>query len=73
MSSLIIIKNGKGEKMSVEDCWTAFSKVSSRFIASYASYYHYRSNKWTPKYGNKYGVDWVLYQKGPTYYHAEYF
>jgi tRNA-splicing endonuclease subunit Sen2 len=62
----------KNEEMSVEQCWNEFQQVQPRFVYTYASYHYYRSLGWTPRNGMKYGTDWVLYQKGPTFYHAEY-
>eukprot|EP01119_Soliformovum_irregulare_P010622 TRINITY_DN2624_c0_g1_i1.p1 TRINITY_DN2624_c0_g1~~TRINITY_DN2624_c0_g1_i1.p1 ORF type:complete len:176 (-),score=22.12 TRINITY_DN2624_c0_g1_i1:28-555(-) len=60
-----------GRPLSVQDCWKLFNASNPKFIPLYVSYHHYRCEGWTPKYGLKYGTDWVLYQIGPTYYHAE--
>ena len=64
----LYIKSGE---MSVEQCWKVFQQVQPRFVYTYASYHYYRSLGWTPRNGMKYGTDWVIYQKGPTFYHAE--
>jgi tRNA-splicing endonuclease subunit Sen2 len=58
--------------MSLQDCWISFRKANPKFVTSYVSYHYYRSERWTPRYGLKYGTDWILYEKGPTYYHAQY-
>ncbi|KAI9023703.1 hypothetical protein CLU79DRAFT_718481 [Phycomyces nitens] len=42
------------------------------FNAHYAAYHHYRSLGWVPKNGAKFGVDFVLYQSGPRFRHADF-
>ncbi|KAI9141110.1 hypothetical protein BKA69DRAFT_1076102 [Paraphysoderma sedebokerense] len=42
------------------------------FIIDYVAYHYFRSKKWVVKSGLKYGVDYVLYHKGPVYSHSEY-
>lgn len=37
-----------------------------------AVYHHYRSLGWTVKPGTKFGVDWLLYKRGPVFSHAEF-
>lgn len=46
--------------------------MQPHFPASYAAYEYYRNENWIPKSGLKYGGNFVLYRKGPAYYHAEY-
>lgn len=42
------------------------------FMIGYAVYHHYRSLGWTVKSGIKFGVDWLLYKRGPVFSHAEF-
>lgn len=44
----------------------------STFLVQYAVYHHYRSLGWTVKPGIKFGVDWLLYRRGPVFSHAEF-
>ncbi|BFZ53310.1 radiation sensitive protein rad9 [Savitreella phatthalungensis] len=48
----------------------AFS--DSPFLIRYAAYHHYRSLGWTPRAGIKFGVDLLLYHRGPVFSHAEF-
>jgi len=60
-----------GEEITVDHAWKLFTEIEPHFKYSYASYHYYRSYGLTPKYGLKYGVDWVLYRRGPTLFHAD--
>ncbi|CAN8096242.1 unnamed protein product [Discula destructiva] len=42
------------------------------FLTHYAVYHHFRSLGWVPRPGVKFGVDWLLYNRGPVFDHAEY-
>ena len=42
------------------------------FAIRYAVYHYYRSKGWIVRCGVKFGTDYVLYQKGPVFRHAEY-
>ncbi|KAF3771389.1 hypothetical protein M406DRAFT_60049 [Cryphonectria parasitica EP155] len=42
------------------------------FLIHYAVYHHFRSLGWVPRPGIKFGVDWLLYNRGPVFDHAEY-
>lgn len=42
------------------------------FLIHYAVYHHFRSLGWVPRGGIKFGVDWLLYTRGPVFDHAEY-
>ncbi|XP_070759342.1 tRNA-splicing endonuclease subunit Sen2 [Enoplosus armatus] len=62
------------EPLSIIQLWRKFRSLRPDFISSFAAYQHYRSRGWVPKGGGgaKYGVDLVLYRKGPPFYHASY-
>ncbi|KAL2020582.1 hypothetical protein VTK56DRAFT_8170 [Thermocarpiscus australiensis] len=42
------------------------------FLVHYAVYHHFRSLGWVPRHGIKFGVDWLLYQRGPVFDHSEF-
>ena len=42
------------------------------FLMNYAVYHHFRSLGWVPRGGIKFGVDWLLYVRGPVFDHAEF-
>ncbi|KAM4583490.1 tRNA-splicing endonuclease subunit Sen2 [Fundulus diaphanus] len=62
------------EPLSVIELWRKFRSLRPDFVSSYAAYHHFRSRGWVPKGGGgaKYGVDLMLYRKGPPFYHASY-
>ena len=45
---------------------------SSPFLLSYVTYHHFRSLGWVVRPGTKFGVDWLLYLRGPVFSHAEF-
>ncbi|KAI9898619.1 hypothetical protein N3K66_006979 [Trichothecium roseum] len=42
------------------------------FLVHYAVYHHFRSLGWVPRSGIKFGVDWLLYTRGPVFDHAQF-
>jgi len=42
------------------------------FLLSYVAYHHYRSLGWVVKSGSKFAVDYLLYERGPAFRHAEF-
>ncbi|PLB43136.1 SEN2 subunit of tRNA-splicing endonuclease [Aspergillus steynii IBT 23096] len=42
------------------------------FMVSYVVYHHFRSLGWVVRSGVKFGVDYILYNRGPVFSHAEY-
>ncbi|GBB85517.1 hypothetical protein RclHR1_12000009 [Rhizophagus clarus] len=56
----------------VEESWKLFQITSSGFIMRYVVYHYFRSLGWVVRCGMKFGVDYVLYEKGPVFKHAEY-
>ncbi|KAI1770036.1 hypothetical protein F4818DRAFT_277482 [Hypoxylon cercidicola] len=42
------------------------------FLINYAVYHHFRSLGWVTRPGIKFGVDWMLYNRGPVFSHAEF-
>ncbi|CAO3591330.1 unnamed protein product [Absidia cylindrospora] len=78
------IQDKDQRSLGIDDCWSIFSRAYSptqnmdscstlnMFAPHYAAYHYYRSQGWIPKDGLKFGVDFVLYQLGPSYRHAEF-
>ncbi|KAL7408641.1 hypothetical protein ABVT39_026803 [Epinephelus coioides] len=62
------------EPLSVLQLWRKFRSLRPDFVSSFSAYQHCRSRGWIPKGGGgaKYGVDFMLYRKGPPFYHASY-
>lgn len=42
------------------------------FLVSYVVYHHYRSLGWIVRSGVKFGVEYLLYNRGPVFSHAEF-
>lgn len=47
-------------------------KPDDPFIISYAVYHHFRSIGWVVRSGVKFGTDYILYNRGPVFSHAEF-
>ncbi|CZT21483.1 related to tRNA splicing endonuclease SEN2 [Ramularia collo-cygni] len=45
---------------------------SEPFLINYAVYHHFRSLGWVVRPGIKFGVDYLLYYRGPVFSHAEF-
>jgi len=48
------------------------SEPDDPFMVSYAVYHHYRSLGWCVRSGVKFSVDYLLYNRGPAFSHAEF-
>ncbi|GAA5806254.1 tRNA intron endonuclease [Helicostylum pulchrum] len=72
LNSLIIKSTNQKSLLSIDDCWSLFCKADNSFHVNYVVYHFYRSLGWVPKNGSKFGVDFVLYQSGPAFKHAEF-
>lgn len=53
---------GEGELMKPDD----------QFMLNYVVYHHFRSLGWVVRGGVKFGVDYLLYNRGPVFSHAEF-
>ena len=58
--------------LSISQQWSLFCSKLPYFPIMYAAYHYFRSKGWVPKEGIRYGSDFLLYRKGPPYYHASY-
>lgn len=47
-------------------------KTDDPFLISYVVYHHFRSLGWVVRSGVKFGVDYLLYNRGPVFSHAEF-
>jgi len=47
-------------------------QVDDPFMINYVVYHHFRSLGWVVKPGVKFGVDYLLYNRGPVFSHAEF-
>ncbi|KAL4903498.1 hypothetical protein BDW74DRAFT_169001 [Aspergillus multicolor] len=47
-------------------------KTDDPFLLSYVVYHHFRSLGWVVRSGVKFGVDYLLYNRGPVFSHAEF-
>lgn len=48
------------------------SEPDDPFMLSYAVYHHFRSMGWVVRSGIKFGVDYLLYNRGPAFSHADF-
>lgn len=60
------------EPLTIIHLWQAFTSIQPTFRTTYMAYHYFRSKGWVPKVGLKYGTDFLLYWKGPPFYHASY-
>ncbi|KAJ6107618.1 hypothetical protein N7523_008941 [Penicillium sp. IBT 18751x] len=51
---------------------TAELKPDDPFVTSYVVYHHFRSLGWVVRSGVKFGTDYLLYNRGPVFSHAEF-
>jgi tRNA-splicing endonuclease subunit Sen2 len=88
LGAISITDPATGKELSTHDLLTTFRQFShfprktesaelelapdDDFLVHYAVYHHFRSLGWVPRPGIKFGVDWLLYARGPVFDHAEY-
>ncbi|OBT67371.1 hypothetical protein VE03_02978 [Pseudogymnoascus sp. 23342-1-I1] len=51
---------------------TPQNRPDDPFLISYVVYHHFRSLGWCVRGGTKFGVDYLLYNRGPVFSHAEF-
>ncbi|KAL1122356.1 hypothetical protein AAG570_003761 [Ranatra chinensis] len=61
-----------GNYMSPVTMWRVFKESKEDFVEKYVAYHYFRSKGWVVKPGLKFGGDFLLYKKGPPFYHASY-
>ncbi|PHH84209.1 hypothetical protein CDD83_2309 [Cordyceps sp. RAO-2017] len=88
LGALGVCDPASGRPLSTREMFTLFRQYSyfpprigpeepdlgpdDRFLVHYAVYHHFRSLGWVPRAGIKFGVDWLLYTRGPVFDHAEF-
>ncbi|KAH9909526.1 hypothetical protein F4778DRAFT_711763 [Xylariomycetidae sp. FL2044] len=84
LGALRVTDQANGQPMETEDMFATFCQTSgfppsptdlqpdNPFLIQYAVYHHFRSLGWVPRSGVKFGVDWLLYNRGPVFSHAEF-
>lgn len=88
LGALSVLDGASGQPMSTKELFTLFRQHSyfpprigpeepelepdDGFLVHYAVYHHFRSLGWVPRAGIKFGVDWLLYTRGPVFDHAEF-
>ncbi|RDD38571.1 tRNA-splicing endonuclease subunit Sen2 [Trichoplax sp. H2] len=58
--------------LEITELWRKCCQANPNFIPNYIAYHYYRSKGWVPKCGIKYGTHFLLYYKGPEFYHSSY-
>ncbi|XP_014287889.1 protein starmaker [Halyomorpha halys] len=58
--------------LQIRDMWVLFQESQPDFIEKYVAYHYFRAKGWVVKSGTKFGGDFMLYKKGPLYFHASY-
>ena len=85
VGALIVHNPTNGFPISIEDLFTLFRKFSyfpplisprlapdDPFLLNYVVYHHFRSLGWVVRGGVKFAVDFMLYDRGPVFSHAEF-
>ncbi|KAI9189888.1 tRNA splicing endonuclease subunit sen2 [Blastocladiella emersonii ATCC 22665] len=70
---LLIVETEDRATLDTPTLWEQLVRAAGeaeRFRARYAAYAYYRRAGWVPKCGSKFGVDYLLYSKGPQYAHS---
>ncbi|XXH00947.1 Alternative oxidase, mitochondrial precursor [Hypoxylon texense] len=84
LGALTVLDPATGKPFTPSDLFTLCRQVSyvpprkidlqpdDPFLINYAVYHHFRSLGWVTRPGIKFGVDWMLYNRGPVFSHAEF-
>ncbi|KAI1764591.1 hypothetical protein GGR53DRAFT_304778 [Hypoxylon sp. FL1150] len=84
LGALTVMDPATGKQFTPSDLFTLCRQVSyvppretnlqpdDPFLIQYAVYHHFRSLGWVTRPGIKFGVDWMLYNRGPVFSHAEF-
>uniref|UniRef100_A0A182JT01 tRNA-intron lyase n=1 Tax=Anopheles christyi TaxID=43041 RepID=A0A182JT01_9DIPT len=70
--NILRLKDLHDNTLPVPDAFRKFRKVKRNFLACYCAYLYLKSKNWVIKSGIKFGGDFVIYVKGPQFYHASY-
>ncbi|KAI0110586.1 hypothetical protein F4776DRAFT_642442 [Hypoxylon sp. NC0597] len=84
LGALTVLDPSTGKPFTASDLFTLCRQMSyipprqinlqpdDPFLIHYAVYHHFRSLGWVARPGIKFGVDWMLYNRGPVFSHAEF-
>ncbi|KFH46540.1 tRNA-splicing endonuclease subunit tsp-like protein [Hapsidospora chrysogenum ATCC 11550] len=88
LGALVVNDPASGRRLSTQELLTLFRQhyyfpprtgpddpelqPDDDFLVHYAVYHHFRSLGWVPRGGIKFGVDWLLYTRGPVFDHAQF-
>ncbi|XP_050081519.1 uncharacterized protein LOC126568887 [Anopheles aquasalis] len=70
--NILRIKTNSEKELSVSEVFAKFRSIKKDFVASYCAYLYLKSKNWVVKCGLKFGGDYVIYVRGPQFYHASY-
>ncbi|XP_035796113.1 tRNA-splicing endonuclease subunit Sen2-like [Anopheles albimanus] len=70
--NILRIKTISEKELSVSEAFTKFRNIKKDFVACYCAYLYLKSKNWVVKCGLKFGGDFVIYVRGPQFYHASY-
>lgn len=68
---IVVEEEGVIKSVTSQQFWERCKLLKKDFVAHYAAYHHFRAKGWVTKSGIKYGVDWILYRRGPVFFHSE--
>ena len=60
------------KELNLDQMFDKFYSLDDRFPVRYSVYHHFRVKGWVVRPGEQFGVDYVLYKDGPSFYHATY-
>ncbi|XP_071491850.1 uncharacterized protein [Diadema antillarum] len=66
------VEDANKKQLDLSEMWRMFSRLQPSFVPNYIVYHYFRSKGWVPKTGLKFGADFIIYKKGPPFYHASY-
>jgi len=68
----LVVSDSNGKSMTPSELFDYACAKMDKFIARYAVYHYLRSRGWVVKSGLQYGSDYLVYKKGPPFYHASF-
>uniref|UniRef100_A0A182MSK9 tRNA-intron lyase n=1 Tax=Anopheles culicifacies TaxID=139723 RepID=A0A182MSK9_9DIPT len=69
---ILHVKDLYDKQIDIREAFERFRKIKKNFVACYCAYLYLKSKNWIIKSGIKFGGDFVIYVRGPQFYHASY-
>ncbi|XP_053676181.1 uncharacterized protein LOC128726400 [Anopheles nili] len=69
---LLELKTVFNKPIDIPEAFDKFRKAKRNFFVCYCAYLYLKSKNWIIKSGIKFGGDFVIYVRGPQFYHASY-